>query len=200
MTARVSAPAALVATLLFAFAFVATAIAGESPPVTTVKTPTKEIRSTRYGDTTMEPTIHCGAPSQGCLGARPDTIVIREPIQTVKRFDIVAFTHWISRVDEVCGSPVGGFFPVQRVIGLPGETWSERHGYVYINGKKLNEPYIGPLFRDHSSYRPRTIPAGEYVLMGDNRAHSCDSRRFGSVPFSALFGRVVRIARPTFKR
>src|SRR5262249_22822447 len=85
---------------------------------------------------------------------------------------------------------------VSVVSVLPGDTWSERNGYVFINGTKLNEPCINPLFRDHLSYRPRTIPAGDYLMMGDNRAGACDSRRFGVVPFADLVSRVVQIKRP----
>ena len=76
-----------------------------------------------------------------------------------QRGDIVVFnTPPAARVR--CGA--GGVF-VKRLIGLPGETWSERDGYVYINGKKLDEPYIEPDRRDtdtssraRSSRRART--------------------------------------------
>jgi len=174
------------------------ALAGGSLPITKVKTPSKTIR---YGmlAPNMEPTIHCGpsdAPTDGCLGAQRDTMVIRAPLQTVKRFDIVSskITH---RMAGSCG-PRASF--IQRVIALPGETWSERNGYVYIDGKKLSEPYLGPLFRDYLSYKPRTLRADEYFLMGDNRAESCDSRRFGPLHFADMPARVVRIERPTFPR
>jgi signal peptidase I len=187
---------ALVTSVLASIAFAATAYAGGSIPVTPVKTPIK-VGLEVPAQTAMEPTIDCGAPAIGCLGPRPDTLVIHYPVQTVERFDIVTFNA-PNGAGAVCS--IRTMPSVLRVIGLAGDTWSERRGYVYINGKKLNEPFINPLFRDHLSYPPRTIPAGEYLLMGDNRAVACDSRRFGPVPFADLVGRVARIERPTFQR
>jgi signal peptidase I len=189
-------PLAPVALLLSSIAFAASAHAAGSIPVTPVKTPTK-VGLEVPAQTAMEPTIDCGAPEIGCLGPRPDTLVIHYPVQTVERFDVVTFNAPTGAI-VIC-SP-RSMPSVLRVIGLPGDTWSERRGYIYIDGKKLTEPFINPVFRDRLSYPPLTIPAGEYLLMGDNRAEACDSRRFGPVPFADLVGRVVRIERPTFHR
>jgi signal peptidase I len=84
---------------------------------------------------------------------------------------------------------------VKRLIGLPGDVWQERSGYVYINGKKLNEPYIHPDRRDDMTFRGGVIPAGEYLLLGDNRASSCDSREWGFAPRRNLIGVVFEIKR-----
>ena len=43
---------------------------------------------------------------------------------------------------------------MKRLIGLPGDTWEERDGYVYIDGKRLNEPYIQPDRRDDRTIAP----------------------------------------------
>ena len=86
-----------------------------------------------------------------------------------------------------CGA--GGTF-VKRLIGLPGEVWSEKAGYVYINGKKLNEPYIQADRRDTRTIAPIHIAPGHYFFMGDNRASSCDSRSWGTVPRKNLIGKV----------
>jgi signal peptidase I len=78
-------------------------------------------------------------------------------------------------------------------------VWEERNGYVYINGKKLNESYIKPNRRDHLTLAlvdipPRAnytrIPKDYYLMMGDNRNSSCDSRRWGLVPRKNLIGEV----------
>ena len=140
----------------------------------------------------MEPTIHCGMPGIGCLAARPDTIFVQEPVRTVKRHEVVAFNA-PSAAEHDCGS--GGVY-VLRVVALPGEMWAERAGYVFIDGRKLAEPYVKPGYRDTESVRARTIPPDSYFVMGDNRSGSCDSRRFGAVPIGDIVGIVVKIGRP----
>ena len=82
-----------------------------------------------------------------------------------KRGDIIVFkTPPLAALR--CGA--GGTF-VKRLIGLPGDMWEERNGYVYIDGKKLNEPYIQPDRRDDRTIAPMQIPKGHYFMMGDNR-------------------------------
>jgi signal peptidase I len=86
---------------------------------------------------------------------------------------------------------------VKRLIALPGETWQEKNGFVYIDGKKLIEPYIKPGRRDTgTSYPARKIPEGMYFMMGDNRSQSCDSREWGSVPRNNLIGEVFAVYWP----
>jgi signal peptidase I len=97
---------------------------------------------------------------------------------------------------------------VKRVIGLPGETISAKDGHVYINGKRLNEPwlppgpasYTGALPGDaHPQFDlpgPVKIPPGEYFVMGDNRLDSEDSRFFGPIPRSLIVGRAEFVAWP----
>jgi signal peptidase I len=79
---------------------------------------------------------------------------------------------------------------VKRLIGLPGDRWEERNGYVYIDGKRLNEPYVKPDRRDHDTHKPLLIPKKQYFFMGDNRSSSCDSRVWGTVPRKNLIGEV----------
>ena len=84
-------------------------------------------------------------------------------------------------------------------MGLPGETVRIRidqgAAYVYIDGKKLAEPYIQRDRRDIGPAETFHVPKGQYFVMGDNRSQSCDSRVFGSVPAQSISERVTKIVR-----
>lgn len=78
---------------------------------------------------------------------------------------------------------------VKRVIGLPGETIAIHGGDVSINGKQLAEPY--KTYEAHGDMAPRTVPSGEYFMMGDNRDVSDDSRYWGNLPRTDIVGQAV---------
>lgn len=84
---------------------------------------------------------------------------------------------------------------VKRLIGLPGDELVEKRGFIYVNGKKLDEPYIKPDRRDTLNGFWR-IGKGEYFFMGDNRKASCDSREWGTVSRKNLIGPVFMIYWP----
>src|SRR4029077_2723729 len=110
------------------------------------------------------------------------------------RGDIVVF-NTPSEAALKCGE--GGTF-VKRVIGLPGDTVREDdNGFIWIRGPgdktfvKLKEPYLTTERRlaDTAHFgQVWHVPAGQYFMMGDNRASSCDSRSWGSVPRGKLIG------------
>lgn len=83
---------------------------------------------------------------------------------------------------------------IKRVIGLPGDQISVEDGYVYLNGEKLDEPYLenpGLTYPVQPSYAEVTLGENEYYVLGDNRLHSADSRSFGVVPREAIMGSVL---------
>ena len=100
-----------------------------------------------------------------------------------QRGDVVVFTPPISSDDYI-----------KRVIGLPGEDVSIKNGHVYINNLRLNEDYLtsevvtqsGGFLAEGQTYK---VPDGEFFVMGDNRAHSYDSRSFGPIKKKVISGR-----------
>jgi signal peptidase I len=97
---------------------------------------------------------------------------------------------------------------IKRVIGLPGETIEIRNKQVLVDGKPLDEPYAhfieAPLRPDdpeyghggdgiRDSWGPQTVPAGELLVLGDNRDNSRDSRFWGFLPIDQVKGRALLI-------
>jgi signal peptidase I len=150
----------------------------------------------RIPSSSMEPTLHCARPGSGCEARFSDRVLANRFIYHFRkphRGDIIVFKT-PPQAEQRCGA--GGTF-VKRLIGLPGETWEERNGFIYINGKKLIEPYVKPDRRDTAtSYPARKIPKGTYFMMGDNRTQSCDSREWGPVPRNNLIGEVFAVYWP----
>jgi signal peptidase I len=147
----------------------------------------------RIPSSSMEPTLHCARPANGCEARFSDRVLANRFVYRFRdpeRGDVVVFqTPPAARAR--CGA--GGTF-VKRLIGLPGERVELRSdsglSYVYIDGKKLNEPYINNNRRDTRPPESFRVPQGQYFMMGDNRAQSCDSREWGSVPRKNLIGKV----------
>ena len=145
----------------------------------------------RIPSASMETTLHCAKPGQACLGSASDRVIALRLAYTFgspERGQIVVFRTPASA--SSCGRNDGGATFVKRLIGLPGDHVVERNGYVFINGNQLDEPYVTPANRDHEVGSWHVSPA-HYFLLGDNRADSCDSRDWGSVPRSNLVGPVI---------
>jgi len=145
----------------------------------------------RIPTSSMEPTLHCSKDSgnPGCLGDEPDRIAVSKVVYKVRdpaRKDIVAY-KLPARAAERCGAPAGSTF-VHRIIGLPGESVAVRNGVVFVDGRKLTEPYIAAGRRDRASSPARPITKDQYYVLGDNRAQSCDSRAWGLVARDRLIG------------
>jgi signal peptidase I len=147
----------------------------------------------RIPSSSMEPTLHCARPATGCEARFSDRVLANRFIyhfRSPKRGEIVVFKT-PPEARAKCGA--GGTF-VKRIIGLPGEKVQIRlirgSGYVFINGRMLDEPYIQHERRDVGPEKTYRVPQNDYFMMGDNRAQSCDSRVWGPVPRSNLIGPV----------
>ena len=147
----------------------------------------------RIPSSSMEPTLHCARPAPGCEARFSDRVLANRFIyhfRDPQRGDVIVFeTPPAARAK--CGA--GGTF-VKRIIGLPGERVQARvrrgAAHVYIDGRRLEEPYIEQDRRDIGPGETYKVPPGSYFVMGDNRSQSCDSRVWGSVPRDNIIGKV----------
>jgi signal peptidase I len=82
---------------------------------------------------------------------------------------------------------------IKRVVAVGGDTVEVKGGYLIVNGLQINEPYLmshGPM----PDFGALVVPPESVFVMGDNRAVSYDSRKFGAIPEDDLLGEaVVRI-------
>jgi signal peptidase I len=99
----------------------------------------------------------------------------------IRRSDVVVF--WYPR------DPGVSF--IKRVVGLPGDVVELRRGLVYVNGRRLHEPWIAAEFRGHDSVGPVEVERGHYFVLGDHRTSSNDSRAWGDVPERYIYGKAV---------
>lgn len=99
--------------------------------------------------------------------------------EPIRRGDVIVF-HYPR-------DPVKSY--IKRVIAIPGDDLRILDGQVYVNGKPLAEPYVLPRYQDERSYPDRVLKAGQYFVMGDHRSISSDSRDFGPVNRSLIYGK-----------
>lgn len=142
------------------------------------------IRPTIVKQTSMENTLH-----------ENDYMIMYKQAyrsHTPERGDIIIFQS--SMPDENSGKDK---LLIKRVIGLPGDEISIMNDQLYINGEAYHEDYLRdgytPAFEIPAEGEVFTVPAGQYYVMGDNRAGSIDSRRseVGTVSLEQIKGKVV---------
>ena len=127
----------------------------------------------------MYPTLHNG-----------DRMVLSK-VGDIHRFDVV-----------ILKAPDENVEYIKRVIGIPGDTVEMKSGVLYINGKKVEQPFINTealakqtVFMDDFTLESLTgeskVPEGKYFVLGDNRGVSKDSRMIGFIDRSAIEGKAV---------
>ena len=107
-------------------------------------------------------------------------------IEAIERGDIVVF-HYPRDPEKSY---------IKRVIALPGDRIRIDHGVVWLNGKRLHESYVPPQYRDVRSMAEMIVPPDCYFMMGDHRSISSDSREFGPVERSLIYGKAVFVYWP----
>ncbi len=85
---------------------------------------------------------------------------------------------------------------IKRVIALPGDDLRIDHGRVYVNGKLIRESYVPLRYEDTRSEAEEVIPPHDYFVMGDHRSISSDSRDFGPVDRSLIYGKAAFVYWP----
>lgn len=111
-----------------------------------------------------------------------DKILLSKQINKLERGDIVAFYYPLDKRKSF----------IKRIVGLPGETISiDEYGQLTINNAPVDEPYVSPDRHQHPRSFTKTIEADHYFVMGDNRDASNDSRSFGTVPRSLIYGKYM---------
>jgi signal peptidase I len=105
----------------------------------------------------------------------------------IERGDVVVFRY--------PGDPSKNY--IKRIVGMPGDRIEILRGAAIVNGSQLEEPYVPVQFRDERSMSEVIVPAGSYFVLGDHRNLSSDSRDFGVVERSAIFGKAVFAYWPT---
>ena len=144
--------------------YVLTIVAAVAVLIATLVLPVLQIEGT-----SMEPTLHNG------------DIVLLMKTTRFERGDLCGFT-WNNKL------------LIKRVIGVPGD-WIEidTDGTVYLNGEKLDEPYVEQkAFGECDLEFPFQVPAEQYFVIGDMRENSIDSRNtlIGCIPKDQIVGKV----------
>lgn len=115
--------------------------------------------------------------------------IYRFGIGDIQRGDLVVF--WYP------ADPTKSY--IKRVIGVPGDTVEVENGTVFVNARRLQESYILSEYRDHQTMAPVKVQPDEFFVMGDHRSSSNDSRSWGAVPRSNIYGKAVFIYWPLEK-
>jgi signal peptidase I len=139
----------------------------------------------------------CSAFSDVTYG---DVVVFSDPHPRPheRRGVVGGFLHWLGEGIGVARPEDADF--IKRVVALGGDTWEIDGGRLFVNGRRVPEPYLSPE-ADSRDFGPERVPDGMLFVLGDNRLHSGDSRfpppgGLGYVPQDKVIGEAFVIAWP----
>ena len=102
-------------------------------------------------------------------------------LEPIERGDVVVFRY--------PRDPAKSY--IKRVIAVAGDSVKIEDGVVLVNGRRLQESYVPDEYDDVRSYPETVVPPHSYFVMGDHRNLSNDSRDFGAVDGSFVYGKAV---------
>ena len=118
---------------------------------------------------------------------------------TLKEGDVLIVNKLLYRIGKVQRNDIVVLsqeekYMVKRVVGLPGEHIEYKDNYVYVNGEKFKEPFIDSDKIVTEDFKLEDlgydkIPEGMYLVLGDNRVNSKDSRDFGLIKKKQIKGK-----------
>jgi len=80
---------------------------------------------------------------------------------------------------------------LKRIIAVGGSTIEVKRGEVYVDGRRITEPYVESSIKNtYRSVSKQRIPAGSFFVMGDNRDGSEDSRDYGPISRDRIIGKL----------
>lgn len=130
----------------------------------------------------IQPVVVVG-PSMEPTYKQGNLLFVNRRYSELNRFDVV-----VVRTDEK--------MIIKRVIGLPGETVMITENAVYINGEELDDPRAKGTLRAGKLAGSITLGEDEYIVLGDNRNNSFDSRDMGAIEKSDILGNVLKARAP----
>ncbi len=102
-------------------------------------------------------------------------------LEPISRGDVVVFRYPLD--------PAKSY--IKRIIAVAGDRVKIVDGMVFVNGHEIRENYVPEEYIDVKSYPETVIPPGFYFVLGDHRNMSQDSRDFGPIPESLIYGKAV---------
>jgi signal peptidase I len=102
-------------------------------------------------------------------------------LESIERGDVVVFRY--------PRDPSKSY--IKRVVGVAGDRIRIDGGQLYVNDEALDEDYVPPAYTDARSYPEIVVPPNSYFVLGDHRSMSNDSRDFGPVNQSYIYGKAV---------